>query len=251
MFKQHLFSGETPVGCFMNIGDGLMASSPEFCFLQMANRLSMIGLIELGYELCGEYSLPLSDDLNVPEIGFYQRAPLSGIKKLGTFLDSMPSANGRYKAMRALHFLRDGSASPMETKLSMFLTLPHMLGGFGFDMPELNRRIDLSKIASKQFGKEYYICDMYWPDKKVAVEYDSDQHHTGSDRIASDSIRRNILNSSGIKIVTVTKLQLYSSTELTRVAQSIAAHMGKRLFFRKRNFLAKHQELRKQLLKFL
>jgi len=36
MIRQHLFSGETPVGCFMNIGSGLMVSSPEFCFLQMA-----------------------------------------------------------------------------------------------------------------------------------------------------------------------------------------------------------------------
>ena len=124
-----------------------------------------------------------------------------------------------------------------------------MLGGFGLDQPELNKRIDLSKKASKVFGKDHYVCDMFWTDKKIAVEYDSDQQHTGSDRIASDSIRRNTLESSGIKVVTITKQQLYNSIELTRAAQTIAGHMGRRLFSRKCNFNTKHQELRKQLLK--
>jgi len=246
---QHLFSGKTPVGCFMDIGDGLMASSPEFCFLQMAARLSLVDLIELGYELCGGYSLPLVNDSNVPKEGFYDREPLTDIKKLVEFLDIMPGTKGVDKATNAIRFVCAGSASPMETKLAIFLSMPLMLGGFGFDLPELNKRINLSKNASKVFGKDYYVCDIYWADKKTAVEYDSDQQHTGSDRIAKDSIRRNTLASSGIKVITVTKQQLYSSIELTRAAQAIAKHMGRRLFSRKGNFHNKYLELRKQLLK--
>ena len=248
--KQHLFSSDTPIGCFMNIGDGLMMSSPGFCFLQLANSLSLIDLIELGYELCSEYSLPLADDPNAPETGFYKRAPLTSVIKLREFMENMPSAKGVDKAIHAIRFICDGSASPMETRLAMFLTLSKMFGGFGFDLPELNKRINLSKQASKVFGKDYYVCDIYWADTKTAVEYDSDQQHTGSDRIARDSIRRNTLASSGINVVTVTKQQLYSSIELTRAAQSIAKHMGRRLFSRKGNFYAKHHELRKQLLKY-
>jgi hypothetical protein len=234
----------------MNIGGGLMVSSPEFCFLQMADQLTLIGLIELGYELCGEYSLPLTNDSSVPENGFYNRRPLTGIKKLGAFLDSMAGFKGHRKAMRALRYLMEGSASPMETKLAMFLTLPNMLGGFGFSCPKLNKRINLTKTASKDFGSDYYVCDMFWADEKIAVEYDSDQQHTGSDRIANDSKRRNALTSAGIKVISVTRKQLYSSVELERAAKAIARQMGTRLFYRKGNFHKKHRELRKELLGF-
>jgi len=247
--KQHVFSGETPVGCFMNTGNGLMMSSPEFCFLQMADQLTLVMLIELGYELCGVYSLPIADDSDVPDRGFYNRKPLTCTSKLRVFLDSMPGCKGFKKAARALRYILDGSASPMETKLAIFLTLPYMLGGFGLRFPELNKRIVLSKTARKYFSKNYYVCDLFWPDENVAVEYDSDQHHTGSDRIASDSIRRNALSSAaGIRIVSVTKQQLYSRVELERAARTIAGHLNKRLFPVKINFYAIHQELRKQLL---
>ena len=105
MVKQHIFGGETPVGCFMNMGSGLMVSSPEFCFLQMANQLVFAKLIELGYEICGVYSQPLADDASVPYRGFYNRRPLTNIKKLKTFLDSMHGAKGYKKAAQALSYL--------------------------------------------------------------------------------------------------------------------------------------------------
>jgi len=232
----------------MNIGSGLMVTSPEFCFLQMASQLTLVRLIELGYELCGTYSMPPADDTNVPERGFYYRQPLTSMKKLKVFLESMPGYRGHKKAMRTLRFLQDGSASPMETKLVMFLTLPKMLGGYGFNVPELNKRIALSKTARKYFNKDYYACDLFWADGRIAVEYDSDQQHTGSDRIANDSKRRNILASTGIRVITVTKQQLYSSLELERAARTIASQMNRRLFSKKSNFYTVHQNLRKQLL---
>ena len=246
--KLHLFSGETPVGCFMNVGSGLMMSSPEFCFCQMAGQLTLAKLIELGYELCGVYALPPNDDASIPEIGFYKRKPLTNVNKVQVFLETMSAFKGCNKAKRAMRYILDGSASPMETKLAIFLTLPYMLGGYAFALPELNKRITLTKTARKYFNKGYYICDLYWPKSKTAVEYDSDQQHTGSDRIANDSKRRNALASMGIKVVSVTKQQLYSSVELERAARTIAKHMNRRLFTTKSEFYAMHRELRKQLL---
>ena len=248
MIKQHLYSNEIPIGCFMNVGGDLMISSPEFCFLQMANQLSLPSLMELGYEFCGVYSLPNTDESSIPERGFFNRMPVTNVKKLSAFLYNMSGFAGHKKAMRALRYIRDKSASPMETKLAMFLTLPYKLGGYGFSLFELNKRIVLSKSARKHFNKEYYICDMFWPEKRIAVEYDSDQQHTGSDRIASDSIRRNALESLGIKVVIVTKKQLYSSVEMEIVARVIAKHANKRLFHTKNNFADERRELRKQLL---
>jgi len=248
MIRQHLFSGETPVGCFMNDGGGLMVSAPEFCFLQMAECLTLVNLIELGYELCGGYSIPLADEQNIPENGFYNRAQLTSVLKLKVFLEEMPGVKGHQQAMRALRYILDGSASPMETKLAMFLTLPYRLGGFGFSFPALNKRIVLTKTARKYFSKAYYVCDLFWSDDKVAVEYDSDQYHTGAERIASDSKRRNALASSGIRVVSVTKNQLYDRVELESIARTIARYLNKRLFPTKSSFAAAHQKLRKQLL---
>jgi len=246
--KQHIFGGKTPVGCFMSVEDKMVVSSPEFCFLQMAEQITMVKLIELGYELCSGYSIPNPDDAEVPDIGFYKRRPLTSVNKLSVFLENMSGFRGYKKVIRALRYILEGSASPMETKLAMFLTLPYMLGGFGFKMPELNRHIVLTKSARKNFNKDYYSCDMFWPDEKIAVEYDSDQQHTGSDRIANDSKRRNALNSLGIRVITITKQQLYSSLEMERAAKVIARHMKKRLFPSKNSFATANRELRKQLL---
>jgi len=232
----------------MNIGGGMIVSSPEFCFLQMAERLILVRLIELGYELCGTYSIPLADETEIPEIGFYKRQPLTSVNKLSAFLKIMPGVKGHKKAKHALRYMLDGSASPMETKLAMFLTLPYKLGGFGFNLPELNKRIVLTKAARKYFNKNYYVCDIFWEDKKIAVEYDSDQQHTGSDRIARDSKRRNSLNSLGIRVVSVTKQQINSSVELEQAARTIAKHMNRRLFLTKSKFYTMHEKLREQLL---
>ena len=225
-----------------------MVSSPEFCLLQMAEQLSLVRLIELGYELCGAYSIPHPDDPIAPNRGFYKRKSLTSVNKLKTFLESIPGVNGHQKLFRSLRYILDGSASPMETKLAMFLTLPYMLGGYGFDLPELNKRIDLPKTARREFNKDFYVCDIFWPKEKIAVEYDSDQQHTGSDRIASDSKRRNVLTSLGIRVTSVTKQQLFSSVELDRIAKVISKQMNKRLFPSKNNFAAANRELRKQLL---
>jgi len=246
--NQHIFSSETPIGCFMNIGNDLMISSPEFVFLQLANQLTSVELIELGYELCGVYSLPLPDEKEVPERGFFTRQQLTSTKKLTAFLDSMPGARGRLRALHALRYLQDGSASPMETKLAMLLTLPYKMGGYGFKMPILNCRIPLPKAVRKYFTKKYYVCDLYWPDEKVAVEYDSDQYHTASERIANDSNKRNALASIGIRVVSVTRQQLYRNRELESAARTLARHMGRRLFSKKSSFSSNHLKLRSQLL---
>jgi len=245
---KHVFSGQTPVGCFVRADDGLMVSTPEFCFLQLAGKLSLIDLIEVGYELCGAYSLPPFDDDSIPERGFYQRLQLTSTKKLAQFLKDMPNVKGCKKAWRALRYLCDQSASPMETKLAMLLTLPYKLGGYGFAKPELNHRIVLAKSSKRYFRKSYYVCDLFWGEEKVAAEYDSDQHHTGSERIANDSEKRNALASHGIRVVTITRRQLFNSTELEGSARTLAGYLGKRLFSKKSNFAAAHRELRKLLL---
>ena len=248
---QHVFSGNTPYGCFIGAEgrlDGLRVSSPEFCFLQMAGYLSLAGLIELGYEFCGKYSMPAAGDAEAPSRGFYHREPLTSVKKISAFIARMPDFRGRKKAVRALRYLLEGSASPMETKLSMLLTLPYKLGGFGLPAPELNARVVPSKTAGKSSGRAFYVCDLFWADQNLAVEYDSDMFHTGSERIAEDSLKRNSLALMGVTVITVTTRQLYDSLEFEKAARTLANCLGKRLVFKNPGFAAAHLELRNQLL---
>jgi len=246
--KQHVFTGETPDGCFISVDEKLFISSPEFCFLQMANQITLLRLIELGYELCGTYSIPVAGDQNVPEKGFYNRRPLTSTKKLAAFLARMPGVKGHRKAIRALQYILDDSASPMETKLAIILTLPYKLGGFGLAKPELNKRVVPSKAGKRLSGKTSYVCDLFWSDKGLSVEYDSTFFHSGQKQIAEDSKKRDTMTMMGFTVITVTKQQLYDEKEFKNSATVIAKCLGKRLTFRNTKFHAAHLELREQLL---
>jgi len=252
---QHVFSGKITANCFVDVYDGqktssseLEVSSPEFCFLQMAGQLPLIGLIQLGYELCGSYSMSITESHNKHESRFYNRPSLTSIKNLHELIAAMPGFIGHKNAVRSLRYIIEESASPMETKLSMLLSLPHKYGGYGIPKPKLNARIVLSKTAERSSSKSFYKCDLFWPDHDLAVEYDSDTYHSGPAQIASDSKKRNALASMGIQVITITTQQLYDSSEFEKAARVIAKLLGKRLVFTNPDFDDMHYLLRKKLL---
>ena len=283
--QSRVYTGPTPKGCFINIGDGLIVSSPPFCFFQMAGELPLVKLIELGFEFCGSYSLlalPANlkqnqnpedvqeDDIegayknlsrhtklsSYPQLlrvsQLYEHPQLTNVKEIKTFIAQMKDVRGQKKADRALRFIVDRSASPMETILFMLLTLPYKLGGYGLPAPELNKRIDIKnsgKYSGKlKAGKSYYVCDLFWAKEKLAIEYDSDIYHTGADRIASDSEKRLILAMLGITVVTVTNKQIRNRLEFENLVKLIAGKLHKRLWYKKPQFLIAERELRDLLL---
>jgi hypothetical protein len=249
--RQHVYRGPTLNGYVLEFEDGLVVSSPEFCFLQMAAELPLVKLIELGFELCGTYSLPGVAEPegrpSTPGKDFDSHPPLTSLKKLKAFAARMAGIRGHKRASRALRYIADNSASPMETILTMLLTLPYKLGGYGLPMPELNCRIVPVKAAKRSASKSFYSCDLFWSNIDLAVEYDSDLYHTGAERIASDSKRRNTLTSIGVLVITVTRKQIYSVVEFEKVARLIAGNMDRRLRFKNPKFADTHRELRKLL----
>ena len=171
--RQHVFRATLPTSSFVRATDDLKVSSPELCFLQMATELPLFKLIELAYELCGTYSLPANaTEAALPypnEKGFNTCLQLTSKKKLETFLNRMPGVKGRKNALRALRYVGDGSASPMETRLTMLLSLSFLLGGYGFPLPELNAHIIPAKTARRTASKTFYSCDLYWSEYDLAV----------------------------------------------------------------------------------
>lgn len=235
----HIWQGHLPRGAILDTRQGFCVCSPELTFLQMANTLDRVKLIELGFELCGTY--------DVLDGVIRSCAPLTNSKKLLSFASRANGMHGRKKTLRALQYVTESSASPRETILTMLLCLPYKLGGYGLDMPILNHRIDLDKKTGMPEKKAYYVCDLYWPKVKLAVEYDSDEFHTGVQRISQDSMRRTALANKGITVISVTNRQISSSNELKSVAHALASHLGKRLQYTEPRFSQACMGLRKAL----
>ncbi|MDR2957109.1 MAG: hypothetical protein LBU61_02865 [Coriobacteriales bacterium] len=163
----------------------------------------------------------------------------------------MKGTKGQLRVIESLKYLENGSASPMETVLVMLLTLPYRLGGYGLPLPKINARINPSKAARRSMSQAFYVCDLFWPDLNVAVEYDSDMFHNRTVQVDKDSRKRNSLAALGIVTITVTSQQVMSVTALERVANQLAINMGRRLQQNSNPQFGKaHQELRRKLLDF-
>jgi len=237
MFQTRVTTVTLPTGSVIDVGAGLLVSSPELCFVQMAKILSLEKLIALGLELCGTYALPVAirnsdQGGNQPDYVTktqYNRKPLTTIRKLTSCVMRFTEMDGRKKALAALRYITDGSASPMETNLVMLLTLPYRLGGYNLAMPKLNYRIDLVKSARQNANRSFHVCDMFWEGTNVAAEYDSSEFHKGAKRKTDDSRRRNTLASLGIISIEVDSSSIYSLTAFDKTARLIAQNLGKRL----------------------
>lgn len=146
-----IWSGKHPSRSFYKITQDLYISTPEATFLQLGKELSLIQLITVGYELCGSYGLSVQSSS-----GFLRREPRSNPQLIERYLEKCEGIHGVKAAKRASSYLIKGSASPMESLLSMLLCLPPSLGGFGLPRPELNYPIETNEgsVAIRR-------CDVY------------------------------------------------------------------------------------------
>jgi hypothetical protein len=220
----HLCTAPLPSGSFRLIGKGIFVCSPEFVFLQMASSLSFPEVIELGMELCGSFSLS-----QAAADGAFGHEPITNTAKITSFLSRMSGARNTAIASRALAWVIDNSRSPMESITAMLLTLPPRYGGYGLRRPLLNPPIFIPPHVTGNPHGSPRQCDLFWPEKKVAVEYDSNAWHTGTTRIAQDSTRRNELAFMDISVISITWIQISDIRSFDRTARIIAKKIGFRI----------------------
>ena len=123
-----------------------------------------------------------------------------------------------------------------------------MYGGYGFGDARINYRVDITNKNAKVASKSFYKVDIAWPNKKIALEYDSDMFHANSQGIAADSKKRNALLMAGWHVIALTREQLYSQTEMDKVALVLRKLHGKRHLIRTDKHEQAKSALRKQLL---
>lgn len=228
-----IWSGKHPSRSFYKIAQDLYISTPEAAFLQLGKESSLIQLITIGYELCGSYGLSAQSDS-----GSLRREPRSNPQFIERYLEKCDGIHGVKAAKRASSYIAKGSASPMESLLSMLLCLPPSLGGFGLPRPELN-----FPIETNEGGIVMRRCDLYWPNQRFALEYDSDTFHSDASKLHLDSSRRSTLEKAGVHVVSVTKNQVFDRGQLFNLATIVSKRLGKRLSPTPFNFSQKQDEI--------
>ena len=213
--KCHVASPVYPRGSFWRIDEHIVVASPELVFLQMAEILEPVKLIELGQELCGTFAR------DVPAKDNNERRPLTSIAKLSSFLDRTHSKRSVKRAKWALDYIVEGAASPMEIILEMLLCLPRNLGGRQLPTPLFNQKIPLDEDEQHLAGVSHYRCDLFWPDAFYALEYYGKWAHSGAEQVAYDSRRLSDIQSHRIQVDVVTFEQISTPEQTTALAEKV------------------------------
>lgn len=237
----HQLAAALPRGTFLEIAPGISVCSPELVFVQMAETLSFGELVALGYELCGCYPL----DENRP--GALVRAQLATPARLAAFVGRAKRIKGLRKARIAVQFVSAKSASVKETEMGALLMTPMRWGGLGLPPALANEPVALSKEAVRIARGNRVVCDLLWPQARVAVEYDGRAYHTERHQQTRDSRRRDALLADGFDVVSVTSSQIDNVSEFIEIADVISRKTKGRASARPVSFLDRHLRLRQGL----
>lgn len=235
--RTHVRSTPLPERSFYRLDDNTYVASPELCLMQLASKLSEPQVTKLALEMCGTYAIDpfiASGMFDLPDPlddspGMCKRPPLTSAAKLEAYAKRLFAPNSRARGVHYLRYVLDGSASPRETALCMLLCMPPRYGGYGFALPELNKRIELTLSEQYMVGARYFVCDLYWPHRRVGVEYDSRMHHAAPEKQERDAARRNMLQYKGVQVITATRMQVSKNGEFDKLAWQIGRAIGKRL----------------------
>lgn len=214
--------------------NGKMVASPELMYLEFASKLSIHRLILLGLQLCSHQNGRSFDAITTKE-------------RLEAFIANISGHRGKRKAMRALKYVKNGSASIMESIMYMILSLPHALGGYGLDGAEFNYRIELKDDTKKYIRKNRCFIDLYYKQARIGVEYDSYSYHKSPLDQANDNMRCTVLARQGIEIMKMNTIQLYDKEACKLFARNLAARLNKRIYIRTKDFDEMHMLLRELL----
>ncbi len=231
--KVHSCGLDFPEGAIV-VKNGRMVASPELLFLKLASELSIHRLILLGLQLC---SYPPG----------HPSKAITTKEKLDTFLSKAKGHRGQPKAIRAVKYVENGSASIMESLVYMILALPHTLGGYGLDGAVFNYEIGFRNKYRKRLGKNRCFADLYYKENKLAVEYDSFTYHNSPAEQGKDGVRSATMERQGIRVMHLNTIQIYDSDACSDFAFNLAARLEKRMQIRAKKFDEMHTLLRELL----
>jgi very-short-patch-repair endonuclease len=151
----------------------------------------------------------VSGDTAIIRIDALLNATGCKVKEVARIADRYPGARGIRRLRDAMDLADGGAESPKETELRLLLVRD------GLPRPVTQIRVGRRSI------------DMGWPEWKVGVEYDGEQHWTNPDDYADDIERLEYLAAQGWIIVRVSSRQLryYRPEILARVRRALAQYL--------------------------
>ena len=221
----HVCTSELPEGSLYALRDGVYVCSPEFVFLQLAQTLDLIQLIAYGFELCGLYAFD-----EYAERGMVQRSvSLVTLAQLTRFVENANGMRGRKRALEALRFIQENSASPMETVCALLLSLPYRFGGYSLPKLVLNLQIDVPRSLRPLCPKGYVRADLRVPGTLLVLEYLGEFDHSGRNSMQADRGRVAALREMGYEVVELTSMQVWNLEAFEIIAKRTSKAFGKRI----------------------
>ena len=259
----HLCSNELPAGSFISLGHwrgelDAYVCSPELAFLQAAHDDGAAETIYAGYAMTSDYRLD-----NLAPGGVTSRdkgmrdGKLTTKELIAAYIEKSPKVRDIAKAKALLAYVIEGSRSPRESGLCMFMSLPTRYGGYALGKAELNKKYyirdgysvgrkrelrvlertpDITLTAKAEVGVDKVRAGLLPEVLTALVDYDSDAIHDGREKIRKDAERRNELQMlNGVAYFTVTTDQASDYDNLVRLCERIRRklHRNKRPIFNK------------------
>ena len=232
----NVFSGPVPGNSFVRTYGTIYVVCPELLFIQLAHRLELVPLLEVGHELCGSYRL--GEDGPV-----YGREPLTSVAKLKAYARHAEGMPGRRRALHVLQWVADGSASPAETALSIMFRLPYRYGGCSLGSPLLNHEIELTQTAARILGRSTMRPDLFWVEAEHPGEFDGVRFHTTREQLAHDERRRNAYAAMGMSVTVLTTRHLCDIDLFDDMVEAIRKNTGIRWGTLPADYAIKHYAL--------
>lgn len=226
----------------------IFVESPGLCLIRRADALServragsllqgaaVVRLAALGMELCGSYARDPGD----PGRGSiaYGLDPLCSWTDLLRYVGSATRVRGLPLARKAACLVRDGSASPHETLLSLAFRLPPALGGAGLAEPLANEPLTWPSDARGVLKHRTMRPDFHWPQYLLASEYLGGVHG-GGNAFVEDSNRIQDYQSCGYAVFPATYEDVRETRRLgaylARLVRVMARYEGE-AFAREKN----------------
>lgn len=266
--RSHVMTGAIPAWAYCRDErcPDVRVASPEMCLVQVAASMSVAQLALLAYEFCGAYAcLPGScggdgghamapTDTACPPgaTHLYSVRPLTSVDVMRRHLRALNPSNGTMaaKALRALEWVLDGVASPLQAMCAVQLIMPARLGGFGLPRMLLNPPIGpRGEVVPEGNVSAWVHPDMYWPSRCLAVELDGEQFRCGESRRSTDQRRQEALEASGVRLMRLPYERFASVDRFHVFARELAAALGARRRVRDRlGFIEARDRLRADLI---
>ena len=222
--KYRVYTDERLLDGSYALSENLLLIPPEAALIALAPKCEPVEFIELASLLCSRFCLDQFSEYGVMP----REAPLATPGSIMAYMDAVPGLKGSVKTRKLLPFITANAESPMEVKVDMLTSLPKRYGGKGIPRPVLGHAVSVPDQFQRSLGSATFRYDFFWPAHNLEGEYDSDAVHGKAEKKPYDSRRRNIIQTQGVRCLTLTRDQVMHDLAFEEYIFELSSLLGVR-----------------------